>query len=222
MGQAIARPRRLRKFLALAAAGTVVSLLYLVVAKDRRALGSDPGRRVGEAHDSIPHAPPAERLPSQEGHLRAQMEVDRARIEAVERRLSAKETESPKAVGVLEPTPEENLRLHQQQMEAVLTAYRAEPVAAAWARRTEATLQANLEQMAATSKFRLQEVSCRTKGCLAAVEWNSYDLAFSNYGEIVTHGYQLPCGVSMMVPEPADRTAPYRAQAFFSCDTSNE
>jgi hypothetical protein len=89
----------------------------------------------------------------------------------------------------------------------------------AWASAASASLRADLTRAAAAGKFDVKAVDCKRTMCAATIDWANYDSARESYAVLLNTPYELRCGRSVYIPEPEDRSAPYRATTyFFACE----
>lgn len=85
-----------------------------------------------------------------------------------------------------------------------------------WAPEAERTIAPELGSMGSDSGFRLNEVKCKTNGCKAVVEFDSYDAARKHARELATKSYSMNCGTRITLPAPVDAQAPYAATLFLT------
>jgi hypothetical protein len=59
---------------------------------------------------------------------------------------------------------------------------------------------------------------CKTTTCSAALEWPSYDEAMKSYDALLHGDFRANCARGILLPEPEDRTLPYRGRLLLDCE----
>lgn len=151
-------------------------------------------------------------------------DIQGARLHELEKRLAAIET----AVdgGALPqdephpPTPEEieaqKARLLSNHQEAI-EKHRREPVDSSWSRSTTELFTSDIESLEEKADLKLISVDCKTRSCIATIEWKSFNEAQSNYGAILHHPYAANCSREILLPEPDEPADPYQVTVVFDC-----
>lgn len=101
--------------------------------------------------------------------------------------------------------------------EARLRAHDAEPVVSAWAMPATDHFRADLAGASADGGFQVKDVNCRQHTCVATLEWPSFLAASRGHRALLTTVYTENCAHGILLPEPPDPDAPYRAKAYFDC-----
>ncbi len=103
-----------------------------------------------------------------------------------------------------------NARVESVQSEA------RDPV---WASQAEFAFGNDFREKAPELGARLVRVECRTTGCLARVEWDSYDLAKARFRDLVHADYTTRCANSIDIGRvPDDRSRTHEATVVFQCE----
>jgi hypothetical protein len=110
-------------------------------------------------------------------------------------------------------------QFHEQQHEAALRRHRDEPRDPRWASSTESKLEADLEGVAAASKFKVVRVDCRTTTCVSILEWPSYRDAMRGYGATMRRAFTVNCAQEVLLLPPANPATPYQASMIFDCES---
>jgi hypothetical protein len=102
-----------------------------------------------------------------------------------------------------------------------LAAHEAEPRDPAWAGEAEATITSSLDSLLSTSNrtWKVDSVDCRTSTCRIDVAWPNYSSASSDFGELLSATYGLPCASEVTLPPPQEPTQEYRGSFLLSCGT---
>lgn len=132
-------------------------------------------------------------------------------------RLEQAAVGEPAGAPDLEADPEEVREQLAADRDAWLAAHEREPVDPAWAGAAEASLGRGLEAVAAGAGLRVVGVRCKTTTCVGTVEWPTYDAATAAYGTVLHQRYEPNCTRSILLPEPPDPGAPYRAELTVDC-----
>jgi hypothetical protein len=99
--------------------------------------------------------------------------------------------------------------------------HRKEAIDPEWAPAAQKSLGLDLERVVEQKKLpvRVLSVHCATVSCAVELEWPSFSEATRNYGEFVhTNEYSKACSRGLVLPEPADRNAQYRATMLLHCE----
>jgi hypothetical protein len=109
-----------------------------------------------------------------------------------------------------------------ERFRADVEAHRAEAIAPDWALRSEASLKADMARVTKEHEVdaRILRVRCASVTCSVDVEWPSFATARETYARFVEGAASLACGTGIMLPEPADATAPYRGTLLLDCRES--
>jgi hypothetical protein len=114
-------------------------------------------------------------------------------------------------------TRDESRAQHEEEFDNKLADHAQDPVDSTWAPSAQTNFVADLSALASDSKFHLLGVDCRSTTCVAEVEWKNYGEAVSQFGSVLHAPYKQNCGTTILLPEPPDRAAAYRAKAMFEC-----
>jgi hypothetical protein len=208
----------------LASAAGVVVGVGLSLAMTTRPSGSAPrppgeAARAGDAPGAKerPRAPEATppRIP---GRGRAdELQGLRERIEALESRADDPPHGEP---GPPRLTAAESRDLHVRENQQALERHRLEPIDRDWSRAASAAIDAALSSLTSDGDHRTVAVECKTTSCTATLEWQSFTQARGGYGAIMGRlgtVLDLPCGRSIVLPEPEEADRPYQATIVFDC-----
>jgi hypothetical protein len=110
-------------------------------------------------------------------------------------------------------------RYHEAQHEAALQRHKGEPRDPRWASVTETKLEADLESVAAASKFKVVRVDCRTTTCVGILEWRSYPEAMRGYAATMRHAFAVNCAQEVLLLPPSNPAASYQASMIFDCES---
>jgi hypothetical protein len=143
-------------------------------------------------------------------------EVQKKRAAPLDSSNAAPRPPSPPADEVA--TMEQHKREVEQRHEQAIRTHRAQPIDPAWARKTNAMLQSDLTELAASSSFKLIEADCRTTSCIATVEWPSYGKAMVEWRRLLHHGYQANCSREITLPDAQDPQGAYQATIVLDCE----
>lgn len=215
------KSRRLLGQLLLVTAGAVGGVLISLFLL--RGEPSPPARNPSpsaSSHTTPPGSFPAPKTPAQQ----EAGDIQGARLRELEKRLAAMETMVDSGASPQDephpPTPEDIeaqrgqlLSKHQEAIEN----HRREPVDSSWSRSTSELFTSDIESLAEKADLKLIEVDCKSRSCLATVEWKSFSEAQSNYSALLHHSYAANCSREILLPEPDDLAAPYQATAVFDC-----
>ena len=109
---------------------------------------------------------------------------------------------------------------HLKDHEQAIDRHWKEPDDPSWARPIEKKLEKEFDEVGANAGFSLVKTDCRTESCVAVTEWPSYGSAMQNWMSVITHRYNVNCGVEVMLQEPTNAAARYQTTVVFSCDPS--
>jgi hypothetical protein len=126
----------------------------------------------------------------------------------------------PSSTAPMMPVPPEMEKQRQAVLERVdadFQQHEAEAKDPMWSDKASSELRADLEQIRQGRTFSLLDVDCRAHSCKAVLEWPSYTMASADASELVHHYYQVNCGRTVLMPEPAEREQPYRLRILFKC-----
>jgi hypothetical protein len=102
-----------------------------------------------------------------------------------------------------------------------LDEHRKEAIDPEWAPAAQRSLGLDLGRVVADKKLpvRVLSVHCATISCAVELEWPSFSEATRNYTEFVhTNEYSKQCSRGLVLPEPADPNAQYRATMLLHCE----
>jgi hypothetical protein len=165
---------------------------------------------VGEIHDD---------------HAKALMEASTRMAEDLSRRVEQLE----RASALFSPTrpaspppeedPEEVKLRYRDEHASKVAAMASERVDRPWARETERTIDASLrQQLSGKGDFNVLHVECRSRSCLAEVEFGNYSEAERNLQTLL-----LPppsntgCASDVWMDRPEDPTAKLRTTVLYEC-----
>jgi hypothetical protein len=74
-----------------------------------------------------------------------------------------------------------------------------------------------VRSLASQSHFEIVDAKCKSKTCSVTVQWTDYGQALSGYASLLHHFYRTSCSQGILLPEPDDRTQPYRATVLYDC-----
>ncbi|MDI1451538.1 hypothetical protein QHF85_46280 [Polyangium sp. 6x1] len=151
-------------------------------------------------------------------------DAQRRRMLDLERRVAAMEAtaeagahpqaEAKVAPEDLEAEQHRNVEMHEQ----AVARHWEEPVDKAWSSTTAKLFEDDFDTLEQKEGLKLVSVDCRTRSCLATVEWKTFDEAQQGFDAILHHLYAANCTREILLPEPNDRTRPYQATAVFNCE----
>jgi hypothetical protein len=169
-------------------------------------------------------------------------DVDRSRLERIERELAAlrrrpAHEDAPRDAARehittdaedLAPPPEPEQGYVEQQVlkEDWLTRYAMEAVDTNWARAAEQDIDLDLDRLKdqewagrGAIDFDVTEVSCRTSLCVVEVEWDSARTAVEDGAYLAMHDYAQNCTVTVFGPSPdeVEANAPFLQDVLFDC-----
>ena len=105
---------------------------------------------------------------------------------------------------------------------AAIEAHWKEPDDPAWSKPTQASFLRGLAEVAASTKSAFDRVDCRSRTCVADLEFSSYETERKNVMPFLAHGYGAPCGTSMYGPVPQDPAAPYKLTLVLDCSSRTD
>lgn len=189
-------------------------------------LAREPDERAS-ASTSQPSAAAAPLALDSRGHtstdqsawLRAQQEQRLAQLEDGIKKLDRGQPEvdsedEPSAHGTdLEAVREEAYARWAERLDQ----HETEPVDAAWSDGAESQFEQDMSTLSTTEDFELLRTQCRTNTCSATVQWSSYGHALDHFSALLHADYKTACTREVVLPEPAQRDAPYAATVLFDC-----
>jgi hypothetical protein len=98
---------------------------------------------------------------------------------------------------------------------AKLDAHAREARDQGWADPTTRSIRRTLEANTAGG-FAVKALDCRTRSCVADLEWPSHAAASAGYRAAMT-GFDLPCATEIVLPPPATPDRAYRARLHLAC-----
>jgi hypothetical protein len=175
--------------------------------------------------------PPAAALPAQPPAVAATVsparEPDpsqRREIAALSRRLEQLEDAGASAALASPPRPPPPEVDPEQHRAALLEAHErsiqrhwAEPADPAWSKPATDAVREDLQSVAGEKHFRVVDVDCRTSTCVSTVEWPDQNAAVRGYGDVLHVLYRANCARSIVLPDTADPSRPFRATLFLDC-----
>lgn len=116
------------------------------------------------------------------------------------------------------PDPSEDQPRMEDVIATRIAGLASEQVDSRWAPAARLSFQDDLSTLGAQIGASVVDVDCRTKGCVATVEWQNYAEAKKTWTRILHEPYKENCAVSMSVEPPGDpNAASYRAKVLFEC-----
>ncbi len=116
------------------------------------------------------------------------------------------------------PEPSEDEPRMEDVIAERIAGVASEQVDSTWAPAARQSFQADLDTLSMQIGASVVDVDCRTKSCVATVEWQSYDDAKKTWKRLIHEPYKENCAVSMSVDPPADgNAASYQAKVLFEC-----
>jgi hypothetical protein len=95
-----------------------------------------------------------------------------------------------------------------------------------WASSTQRTLETDFSRFGERANFDVLEVECKTSGCLATLEWDTFREARENLMKVAAFDYSTNCETMVWVgdhPEtPEEVDAPRQVRVAFNCQTSSD
>jgi hypothetical protein len=110
---------------------------------------------------------------------------------------------------------------HQRDHHLAILRHRDSARLPEWAQKTSDAIRKGLVVTQSQGQFEIIDIDCRSNSCLATLEWPSYDVAYRQWALVVGHPYGIPCGASVYLDEPSDRSAKYQGIILFGCASSN-
>lgn len=144
-------------------------------------------------------------------------------VEQLSQRLGAEEAARANVPPApLPPTPESIAQRREAGLalfEMKVDAYQQERVDAAWAEPARKSLEASmgtlLQELPAERRGHLLSVDCRTRSCLATLEFPNFAAAKDQFPRFVEHGYDVPCGRTTVLDDVEDPAAPMKVRVVF-------
>ena len=88
-----------------------------------------------------------------------------------------------------------------------------------WATRTERTFAQDLSRLEPESGARVLKVDCRTTGCLATVQWDSYPAAAEGWRTLLHRPYTQNCAITLDLPAASEApTGAQQATVVYQCE----
>jgi hypothetical protein len=129
-------------------------------------------------------------------------------------------------VGQPRPTPspsrEEQWHETVRQHDDSIATHWQEPMDGAWARKAQSSFKDELSALQSDGHFRLENVDCRSRSCIADVRFDNYFQASTQWQRIVHARYTEPCSKEVVNDAPTDPAAPYKTTVVFDCAESRK
>lgn len=145
------------------------------------------------------------------------------RIARMQRRLDELEARAQHPArdeGAAESQPErplaEEKAEHLARHRKALDDHLLEPFDPAWASSTAKTIQEGLQGIAASGHLTALKPDCRSRTCVATVQWPSAAAAYQGWNALLNPNYGN-CGVEVVLDDPSDPAAMFRTQVLFNC-----
>lgn len=147
------------------------------------------------------------------------------RIEQLERRLAGIEArsadstakESPASVpNVPAPSIEESQAMVRAEHRKALEDHRRETIDTSWARDTSEVLATALRPLATSTDGAVVGVDCRSKTCVAEIEWTNFPAANRGWRSVL-HGDYDRCSVRVTLDDAVDPERRFRTSVLFTC-----
>ncbi len=139
------------------------------------------------------------------------------RVTALEHRLADLAPQQTDAPEDLDPDTARAEALARWQ--STLAAHDAEPVDDAWAADVTPRYARDLYDLSqsADASFDVLDTACKTTTCSALLEFSDYGTATEEFSQLLYYDYEQNCSKEILLPEPADPAARYRATVLFDC-----
>ncbi|XXF80484.1 hypothetical protein P2318_12240 [Myxococcaceae bacterium GXIMD 01537] len=187
------------------------------------------------APEALPEPLPPPRAQPAQPPRDTNAEATAARLLALERRVTELSSRpAPAPASTPEPTPlpgpddlppdarEEQQRFHATFEQMVETALR-DPVDSAWASKAGRVLQGELETLrGGEERYRIVSVDCRTRTCLAELDFPNLSDARSQLGKLVMGTNLEGCASTGYISPTEEPLSHSKMRILFDCDRSRE
>jgi hypothetical protein len=95
-----------------------------------------------------------------------------------------------------------------------LDAHAHEPLDPDWAKTAEGTIREKLDHMAREARARLVSFDCRSRSCVATLEFASYNEAFRGLTAVVG---SVACRSESTLDDPPDASIPFQVTILYDC-----
>jgi len=104
----------------------------------------------------------------------------------------------------------------RERHRSALAQHAREPPDPSWAHEMSSLIGRGLAAAAADGGFKILGVDCRSRTCVASVDWNSASAAYSKWPAVVRGSYG-PCGVEVVLDEPGSAKARFETKLLLFC-----
>lgn len=144
-------------------------------------------------------------------------------VEHLTQRLSLENAARANAAPPPEPPTQEEMEQHRQAAREMFAMkvdlYQQERMDSGWAEPARHSLETSmgsiLESLPAGNRGRLLGVDCRTRTCMATLEFPNFGAARDQYPRFVQHFYDVPCGRTVILDPAEDPSRPYQVKVLF-------
>jgi hypothetical protein len=162
----------------------------------------------------VREAPEGEARPAPDPRIE-QLERRLAGIEARSADSTAKEVPAP-VPDVPAPSIEESKATVRADHGKALEDHRRETIDTSWARDTSEALTTALRPLAASTDGAVVGVDCRSKTCVAEIEWTNFAAANRGWRSVL-HGDYDRCSVRVTLDDAVDPERRFRTSVLFTC-----
>jgi type IV secretory pathway VirB10-like protein len=122
----------------------------------------------------------------------------------------------PAPQAVPPPAPAATAVEIREKHRVALDQHAREPADSRWAQEMSAIVGTGLKTGATKGQFRVLDVDCRSRTCVASVEWESASTAYRQWKTLLGATYGQ-CGVEVVLDEPVDSNARFSTKVLFPC-----
>lgn len=104
----------------------------------------------------------------------------------------------------------------RERHRSALAQHDGEPADPSWAQEMSSFIRRRLVAAAAGGGFKVLGVDCRSRTCVASVDWESASAAYGKWQAVVQGNYER-CGVEVVLDEPVAAQARFGTKVLFPC-----
>jgi hypothetical protein len=131
--------------------------------------------------------------------------------------MAAARPQPPNARAAASPLdPAKELTVLREQHRSALAQHAREPADPPWATEMSSVIGRGLAAIAFDGEFKVLGVDCRSRTCVASVDWESASTAYSRWPAVVRGSYGR-CGVEVVLDEPAAAKTRFGTKILFPC-----
>jgi hypothetical protein len=113
-------------------------------------------------------------------------------------------------------TIEESKAFHRAEHRKALDDHKRETLDPSWARDTAETLATTLRPITASAAASLVNLDCRSKTCVADIEWADFPAAMRGWKSVLQADYDR-CSVRVTLDDARDPNTRFRTSVLFTC-----